>query len=280
MRRFAKAVSATVLAASLIAASSAQGALVTLGSPLTTPLVSTALGGSDPATFANTFLSESGAKIYSPFNGTLVSWRITGAAGGPFKLRILRGAGGNSYTAVASSDPQTPAGTGTQTYAINVPIQMGDLIAIDDSAPSDMIGTSTTSNGVVQRWIPQLADGVTAQASQTIVNRELGFNADLRPVSHHLTLGKVKRNASKGTATITATVPDPGGLVLFGKGLKRFATAAAAPGKVKLKVRAKGSVKRELNATGRAHVKARVKFSPTGISPGKAAKELTLRKNG
>jgi hypothetical protein len=264
----------------LCLACSAQAALVTLGSPLTTQLTPTAFGSSAQGTFANTFLSEPGSKIYSPFNGTLVQWRITGATGGPFTLRILRSVGGNSYTAVASSESQVPDGKGTKTFATEMPIQRGDLIALDSNSPLDQIGTSTTSGGVVQAWVPALADGATGPPNELFVNRELGFNADLRPVSHRVTLGKVKRNKTKGTATIIATVPDPGGLVLFGKGLKRFVTTAAAPGKVKLKVRAKGNVKRALNATGRARVKARVKFSPSGISPGKAAKELTLRKTG
>jgi hypothetical protein len=271
---------AAVAALVLFLASSAQGALVTLGSPLTVAMPPTAIGGSGPSTFANTFFTEPFSVIYAPKNGTLVSWRFTGAVGGPFRLRILHSQGGSPYmaTAVASSAPQTPTGTGTQTFALNLPIQMGDLIALDDSAPSDMIGTSTSSNGVVQAWVPALADGATAAPSLTFVNRELGFNADLRPVSHRFTLGKIKRNKRRGTATLTAAVPDPGGLVLFGKGLKKITATATAPGKVKMRVKPNGAAKRELNESGRAKVKAKVKFSPIGISPDTEAKELTLRK--
>ena len=46
---------------------------------------------------------------------------------------------------------------------------------------------------------------------------------------NHFTIGKLKRNRKKGTATLTVTIPEPGTLVASGKGMKK-ATVRAAKG--------------------------------------------------
>ena len=60
-------------------------------------------------TFTNTTV-QAGAKVTSPVTGTIVCWRITDATGGPFRLRVLTLDGGNTYTGVRTSAPQTPTG--------------------------------------------------------------------------------------------------------------------------------------------------------------------------
>jgi len=51
----------------------------------------------------NTALPEKGANLSSPVNGLIVRWRLQGAVGGPFTLRVLRPNGSGAYTAVGSS---------------------------------------------------------------------------------------------------------------------------------------------------------------------------------
>ncbi len=100
-------------------------------------------------------------------------------------------------------------------------------------------------------------------------------------------LGKVKRNENKGTATITVEdVPNPGELVLSGKGVKRASSAGGAaiaktvtaPGDVKLKIRAKGNKKNLLNETGKIKVKPKITFTPTGGDPNTQSRKLKLTK--
>jgi hypothetical protein len=236
------------------------------------------IGGGMPLTFANQVLPEPGANLTSPVSGTVVDWRIIDAAGGPFKLRVLHPAAGGAFTGAGTSSPGTPMGLGVQLFSTNLPIQAGDLIALDDTSTSDTIGIANTG-AVAEGWRPQLADGATRAPVLSASSVEIGFNADVRPVSNLFSFGSVKRNKSKGTATLTATVPDPGPLVLFGKGLKKFTTSPSAPGDVKLLVKPKGKVKKKLNEDGKAKVKAKITFSPSGIGPGTQTKKLTLRKH-
>ncbi len=86
-----------------------------------------------------------------------------------------------------------------------------------------------------------LADG--AQGDFTPFDRRLDVSAVVTP-TNSFGLGKVKRNENKGTATITVEdVPNPGELVLSGKGVKRASAAGGAviaktvtaPGDVKLR---------------------------------------------
>jgi hypothetical protein len=68
--------------------------------------------------------------------------------------------------------------------------------------------------------------------------------------SNAFSLGKVKRNKRKGTATLTVGVPNAGKLALSGNGVRAASAGGAATsktvgaaGKVKLVIRAKGKKK-------------------------------------
>jgi hypothetical protein len=101
--------------------------------------------------------------------------------------------------------------------------------------------------------------------------------------SNHFTLGKLKRNLTKGTATLTIDVPNPGELTGSGKGVK-VANAAvisktvSAPGAVKLTIRAKGKKKTTLNATGKVKVKPKITYTPTGGKPSTQSIKVKLKK--
>lgn len=251
-----------------------------VGSPLTVSFEGAGIGCSSPCTAANQALAEPGANVTSPVSGVIVRWRTSGHYQvGPFELRVLRPAGGGAYTGVGTSSPVTPAGTGTQTWATNLPIKAGDLIGIDDvgGTVNDVIGAASVTGSAVAEWTPLLADGFTATPGSPDNNFELGFNADVAATpSNADTLGKVKVNKKNGTATLSVNVPGPGTLSLSGKNVKpqrlgRGATASetvTAAGTVKLLIKAKGKAKKKLKKTGRAKVKATVTYLPTGDAPG------------
>ena len=101
---------------------------------------------------------------------------------------------------------------------------------------------------------------------------------ELQP-SNALTLGKLKRNKKKGTAvqTVNLPVPDAGTVTLSGKGLKSQTASALATGVLKLKVIAKGKLKK-LRRKGKAKVKETVTYNPSGQSPNSVAKKIKLIK--
>ncbi len=104
----------------------------------------------------NSTLPDPGANLTSPITGTIVRWRIMDGSGGPYRLRVLTPGSATAYTGGAASDPETPAGTGVETFITNLPIQAGQTIGLDNTNPSDGIGDSEFTGGANQsellRW--------------------------------------------------------------------------------------------------------------------------------
>ena len=94
--------------------------------------------------------------------------------------------------------------------------------------------------------------------------------------SNSFRFGKVKKNRKKGTAQLQITVPGPGALALSGKKVRSAKVTAAKAGKVTLTIRAKTKANKVLKRRHRLKVRFRVKFTPTGGSPGSKSKALTL----
>ena len=128
-------------------------------------------------TFTNTTV-QAGAKVTSPVTGTIVCWRITDATGGPFRLRVLTPDGGNTYTGVRTSAPQTPTGIATQSFATNLSIRAGQAIGLDDSIAGDQFGYRLNA-GTHLMWTGSLVDG-SMRAGIGPVAGEFGFNADVQ----------------------------------------------------------------------------------------------------
>ncbi|HEX8958697.1 MAG TPA: hypothetical protein VF770_02625, partial [Solirubrobacterales bacterium] len=81
-------VAAAASALTLAFASGAAAATITIGSPL--PLEFSEHTFEHVDTMFNTALPERGVNVSSPVSGTIVRWRIQGANGGPYYLRVLR----------------------------------------------------------------------------------------------------------------------------------------------------------------------------------------------
>src|SRR5437763_4234141 len=106
-RRGALLLLAGVAAWTLLAASSAQAATVTVGSPLAAPFTGS-FGGI--ATEINFTLGEPGSRATSPVNGTIVSYRVNVASSstGRFAIRAIRAASGGEFTGTGTGPPLTP----------------------------------------------------------------------------------------------------------------------------------------------------------------------------
>ncbi len=265
-------------ALALIAPASAGATIATVGSPLTTSLPPQPINGG-PVSTVNSQLPELGANVTSPISGTVVRWRITGAVGGLFKLRVITPHGDGTTTFDATSAPVTPTGTGTLTFATNLPIKAGDSIALDNGrATGDLIGANTTLAGaLLSFFIPPPANGATLAPTSTQTTTEIGFNADVATIpSNAYSFDGVAVNKHNGTATLAVVVPGPGTLSLTGKGVKTQRTGRAATasknvtsaGLVNLLIKAKGKAKSKLNKTGKVKVKGKVIYTPTGDAPG------------
>jgi hypothetical protein len=114
------------------------------------------------------------------------------------------------------------------------------------------------------------------------IDARLNVSAVFVP-SNDFSLGTITRNRRRGTATITATVPNRGELVASGRGVRAVGAAVtsklvAAPGKVKLRIGAKGRKRRALLRTGRVRLRVRITYTPTGGDPRVRSRKVRLRK--
>ena len=133
--------SVAMLAIGAPLAATAEAAVVQVGPQLNGEFIPADFDNplNSTATIVNTAL-PAGEVVASPVNGAVVSWSVIGASGGPFKLRVVQPNADGTYTAVGSSGPAVPAGSGVQTFPTSVPIKAGALIGVDNTNTSDELG--------------------------------------------------------------------------------------------------------------------------------------------
>jgi hypothetical protein len=179
-RRWVVVLACVASAWALMATATAQASVLTIGSVLPDGWTSKKFDRVE--TLFNTALPESGATLASPVSGAIVRWRVQGAVGGPFYLRVLRPNGKGAYEAVGKSAPATPAGTGLQTFETNLKIQAGDLIGIDPTNDTDEIGVKTESGAGYASIFPSPFEGTVSAPSKTFTGEEVELSAEVQPV--------------------------------------------------------------------------------------------------
>lgn len=236
-----------------LGAAGAGASTVTVGSVL--PLGFTSVEFGTVKTQFNTALPEKGANLTSPVSGSIVRWRIQGAKGGPFRLRVLRPTGTGAYTAVGTSGPATPSDTGLQTFTANLPIRAGDLIGIDATNPTDEIGVASVAGASTAFIFPPPFDGSTVAPSGTGPGLELELSAEVQPLAE-ITSVSPSFGSIVGGTEVTITGKDLAGTtaVKFGKApataftvdsetqITATVPAATVPGRVDVTVTTPGGV--------------------------------------
>ena len=213
---------AAITAVLLVGVGSAQAATVTLGSSLPPTLTSQSVGS--VTTVAQ--FSLPGATTAAPFDGTITSWRVVGAAGGPWTLQVIHPAGG-LFQSTGSSQSGPITGLGVLTFTASLPIKAGDLIGLRSSAVSDKLGVGPSVAGTeFIYWTPPLIDGTAPRTPNGNALSELGFNATVETdcivpkvkgkslkkaknklLAANCAKGKVKK---KGSKQVTKQKPKPG----------------------------------------------------------------------
>jgi hypothetical protein len=190
----------------LLAASAAQAATVTVGSPLTAGFTGSFAGTATEVNFA---LGEPGTHVTSPVNGTIVSYRIKvySLPLGRFAIRAIRPASGGDFTGVGTGPPVTPPGTGLQSFSANLPIRAGDFVGLDLLEEDSVVAFQASGTGsTVYEWGNDgfLADGATAPPANTYTG-ELAFNADVRYCLVPNVVGKKLKKARAALAAADCT---------------------------------------------------------------------------
>lgn len=151
--------------------------MVTVGEPSTTPFASATVGSA--ATVIDSALSTPGANLTSPVSGTIIRWHVSGFEGGPWKLRVLTPLGGTGYKGSGTSAGQIVSSPATQTFTTSLPIQAGQIIAVDNTNNSDKIGA--IAGGSYSFFAPPLADGASGNATGPASGATFTFNAEVLP---------------------------------------------------------------------------------------------------
>lgn len=166
-------------AATLLAAAGAQAATITIGIPTRSGILPKTIGS--PSTLVGTASPQEGGKLISPINGRIVRWRIIGASGGPFRLRVMDPGEGLFYGGGPMSAPQTPSGTGVEVFPTSLPISAGQTIGLDNTNASDQVGLGFMPGAGVASWTPPLPPGLGIPATGFMADTELAVNADVQP---------------------------------------------------------------------------------------------------
>ena len=260
-------------------AASAQAA-VTIGTDLGWPADETSPGCVVACTVMNTAVPAADMApdgLASPVNGTVTGWRFkTVTAGGSVSLRVLRFAGGTSFTGVGTSEVATPISSNLPQgpFATSLPIRIGDHVGLDASAGQTVIADTPATQ---LYWnAPPLADGQTRAGAGG--NREPMVQAIVEPTST-VTFGAIRRNKKKGTASVTMTLPNAGELIYSGNGLSLTGPpTVSAPGDVQLIVKTIGKKRKKLFRKGKLGVSFQVSFTPSQGSLHTTTESLKLRK--
>ncbi|HEX4731055.1 MAG TPA: IPT/TIG domain-containing protein [Solirubrobacterales bacterium] len=200
----------------LIAAVAAQATTVTVGSVLPPAFTSTPFEG--VRTQFNTTLPETGANLASPVNGAIVRWKVQGAIGGPFTLRVLHPNGSGAFTASGTSQPAKPVGAGIETFATQLPIRAGDLIGIDSTNPTDEIGVAALAGAGYGIFSAPPFEGATNAPSQTKAGQEIELSAEVQPAPAITAVSPNEGSVIGGEkVTITGTNLNGASAVMFGE---------------------------------------------------------------
>ncbi len=213
-RHLAVLAAATCLWA-LAVAGVAQANTITIGSVLPSGPTSQPVG--EVTTFLNTGLPEKGASLASPVNGVVVRWRLQGAKGGPFFLRILHPNGIGSYTAKGTSEGVMVNDAGLHTFTTNLPIKAGDVLAVDPTNASDELGFATVAGASYTTIFPSPFEGATVPAREPKSGFELELSAEVQPVPAVTKISPTAGSVTGGTTvTITGTNLSGASVVKFG----------------------------------------------------------------
>jgi hypothetical protein len=212
----------------------------------------------------------------------ITSWshHASSGAGQTLTMKVFRKVADPAFYMAVGHDGPRPLDAGLlNTFPVSIAVRPGDFLGLYTNTPDAGCIFFVPGETYLARS-GNLADG-EADAFLAAPGDRLNVSAVVAPLNS-FSLGKVKRNKRKGTATLTVKVPNPGELALSGKGVKPAGAVAAktvpAAGKVKLLIRARGKRKRRLNETGTVTVRPKLTYTPTGGDRRTRSRKLTLKK--
>jgi hypothetical protein len=241
--------------------------------------------------FFNSSVTKGESYAVPSYATSITSWS-TNAGAGPgqtMSFKVFRQVGTDTFRVVAHDGPRALAESTTNRFPVNIAVQPGDFIGINSANAASVnnacVFTDPDFVSPTDRYrghIGDPADGEENTYFQSGSVAHVNVTAVVKPINA-FTLGVLTRNKKKGTAAISVEVPAPGELTLSGKGVKaaanaRSSAAVAAPGTATLTIKAKGKTAKKLAQTGKATIKATIKYTPSDGDPNAQTRKVTLRR--
>jgi IPT/TIG domain/PASTA domain len=193
-----------IVIASLLGCSSAQAAIVTVGSPLTASFLPATVGEKGILGI-NSELGEPGAHVSSPVDGAVIGWKLLGQ-GGPFELRVVRPEAAGTFLAGASGAPETLGSYGVGSFATDLPIEAGELVGIqvaEGARIGNAMGDAPGSTAAV--WVGSPESEAVAPEREA-ADWELSFSATVLPAPTVASVVPTSGPIAGGTSvTVTGT---------------------------------------------------------------------------
>ena len=192
-----------------------------------------------------------------------------------------------SCTATVTDTAALGAPTGTVAFSSTGPGSFGSpascsLLATGGAQSACQLSFTPSLAGAQTITAAYLGDVMHAASSGTSSFTGLAPPSSFVPPpakpSNSFALSRPKLNKRNGSATLTATVPGAGTLLLTGRGIKQLTRLVSHAGTVKLTIKGQPGTQRSLGRTGKATVTVRVTYTPTGGDPNTQSKKLTLRR--
>lgn len=207
MRKGALKVGLVAVSAVVLLGAQHAWAATTIGSSLTTSPSGAYGGGVLIANASLPAANTAAGGLFAPGAGVIVGFAIrTGGASDPGTVQLVVLAGN---TRVASG-PDVPAPTkaGIAQYSARVPIPVGGRVALQiDSL--NVFALAQPPGGVIDGWLPSLADGETRSPTASSTNEELLLQATIEPDGDADGFGDETQDGCVGTPGPRGGCPDP-----------------------------------------------------------------------
>ena len=187
---------------------------------------------------------------------------------------------------VGHDGPRPINASSVNTFPANVPVQPGDILGFNQPTSVNTACTFFAPGDTRFQYPGDLPDGGSAPFTVSMPpgsDFRLNISAVVAP-SNSFTLGTVRRNKKRGTATLELSLPNPGELTASGNGVnaasagRAFRSKSVGAGPAQLVIRAKGKKKQKLNRTGKVKLTPSITFTPTGGEASTRSMSVKLKK--
>ncbi len=208
--------------------------------------------------------------------GTITSWTTDSSGpGAAYTFKIFRRTTDPDSFQVISHATKHTLALGMNTVPVDMHVESGDMIGLHESGSANSCAFNVPGDNVLNRS-GDLGDG---GAGVFVPQNDLRLNLSAVLVPDNTFTLAVTKERKRGTATVTATLSNPGMVAIAAKGIKkRRSKSITVAGPVTFSVVTVGKTRKKLERKGRIALPVRVSFLPSGGDSSVQQINLKLRR--